>query len=97
MVPTWKYLIEKGNGLKLWIFSGDDDSVCAPAQEQMWLWSSGLAQTSKWESWHVDNQVAGFTVRFKGLEFFTVIGAGHMVPSTRPAQALELFRRFLAA
>ena len=97
MVPTWKYLIEKGNGIKLWIFSGDDDSVCATAQEQMWIWSSGLTATSKWEPWHVDAQVAGYSVRFKGLEFYTVHGGGHMVPTTRPHFALELFRRFLAA
>ena len=33
---------------------------------------------------------------YDGLTFVTVRGAGHMVPSTQPAQALELFRHFLA-
>lgn len=41
-------------------------------------------------------QVAGFTVGFPGMRFATVHGAGHMVPSTRPQQALDLFRRFLS-
>lgn len=42
-------------------------------------------------------QVAGYTVHYRGLVYATVRGAGHMVPETNPAEALELFSRFLAA
>ncbi|OEL23121.1 Serine carboxypeptidase-like 34 [Dichanthelium oligosanthes] len=41
-------------------------------------------------------RVGGWTVVYDGLIFVTVRGAGHMVPSTQPDQALELFKHFLA-
>jgi serine carboxypeptidase-like clade 2 len=41
-------------------------------------------------------QVGGWSVVFDGLTFVTVRGAGHMVPSIMPEQALELFKYFLA-
>ena len=34
--------------------------------------------------------MAGYSVKFDGLSFATVHGAGHLVPATRPAVALEL-------
>ena len=40
-------------------------------------------------------QVAGYTVQFPGMRFSTVHGAGHMVPSTRPQQAFDMFEKFL--
>lgn len=44
------------------------------------------------------SQVAGFYTKFKlggGLTFATVKGAGHMVPSSNPREALELVSRFM--
>jgi serine carboxypeptidase-like clade 2 len=41
-------------------------------------------------------QVGGWTVVYDGLTFVTVRGAGHMVPTSQPEQALELFKYFLA-
>lgn len=42
-------------------------------------------------------QVAGFVAKFKpGLTFATVKGAGHMVPTSNPKEALELVSRFLS-
>lgn len=90
MVPFYQYLVTKP--LKIWIFSGDDDSVCATYQEQQWIWN--FPTSSRWNPWHYEGQVAGFEIRFKGFTFATVHGAGHMVPSTRPAEALELLKRF---
>ena len=45
-------------------------------------------------------QIAGYVLRYKtpgprDLFFATVRGAGHMVPSDRPQQALAMFFRFL--
>jgi serine carboxypeptidase-like clade 1 len=42
------------------------------------------------------DQVGGYTREFPGgLTYATVRGAGHMVPTSKPLEALELFRRFL--
>ena len=42
-------------------------------------------------------QVAGYSVHYRGLVYATVRGAGHMVPETKPAEALAMLERFLAA
>ena len=63
-----------------------------------------------WAPWRVRSpvdgrhQVAGYAVEWAvgdeeggtgRLTYATVKGAGHMVPQNKPAEALELFRRFL--
>mmetsp|Transcript_281 Transcript_281/g.554 ORF Transcript_281/g.554 Transcript_281/m.554 type:complete len:478 (-) Transcript_281:348-1781(-) len=93
MMPLYKQLLAHG-GLKILVYSGDDDSVCATAGAQLWIW--GMAKEVKpWAPWYTAGQVSGYAVEFEGFKFATVHGAGHMVPATRPAQALHLFRDFL--
>ena len=42
-------------------------------------------------------QVAGYTVSFaKGLTYATVKGAGHMVPQSKPREALAMLDRFIS-
>eukprot|EP01059_Diplonema_ambulator_P027787 TRINITY_DN46470_c0_g1_i1.p2 TRINITY_DN46470_c0_g1~~TRINITY_DN46470_c0_g1_i1.p2 ORF type:complete len:456 (+),score=144.67 TRINITY_DN46470_c0_g1_i1:165-1370(+) len=94
MVPVWEELIAT-KALKIVIYSGDDDSICPTLGTQQWIWGMGLEIKSEWHQWFVDGQVAGFITEFDGFTFATVRGAGHMVPSTRPAQALDLFTQFL--
>lgn len=36
-------------------------------------------------------------MHYKGLVYATVRGAGHMVPQTKPAEALTMLERFLTA
>jgi carboxypeptidase C (cathepsin A) len=93
MIPYYEYLATKP--LKIWVYSGDDDSVCPTWSEQQWIWK--FSTSSRWNPWHFQGQVAGYQVHMKGFTFATVHGAGHMVPSTRPAEALELLKRFLRA
>jgi len=98
--------------LNILVYSGDDDSVCSTPGTQEWLWGPTLALevTQEWAPWtmstfpHLPAQTCGYHVLFdgdatgaNGLHFATVHGAGHMVPATRPSQALELFRKFLAS
>jgi carboxypeptidase C (cathepsin A) len=97
MMPVYKYLIDqKKQPLKLMIFSGDDDSICATMGTQQFIWDLGYAVKEKWAPWTMDGQVSGFTTQFDGLRFSTVHGAGHMVPNTRPTQALEVLRKYLS-
>eukprot|EP00286_Rhodomonas_abbreviata_P028637 CAMPEP_0181304866 /NCGR_PEP_ID=MMETSP1101-20121128/9398_1 /TAXON_ID=46948 /ORGANISM="Rhodomonas abbreviata, Strain Caron Lab Isolate" /LENGTH=486 /DNA_ID=CAMNT_0023410691 /DNA_START=277 /DNA_END=1737 /DNA_ORIENTATION=+ len=93
MMPLYRKLIAHG-GIKILVYSGDDDSVCATAGAQMWIWDFGPPKDA-WKPWFVSGQVGGYSVELDGLHFATVHGAGHMVPATRPAQALHLFRAFL--
>jgi carboxypeptidase C (cathepsin A) len=96
MMPVYQQLITSGSKLNILVYSGDDDSVCATLGSQQWIWDLGFNVTKDWAQWTVDGQVAGFFVQFQGFSFATVHGAGHMVPQTRPAQALALFKAYLA-
>ena len=107
MLPLYqKLLASTGAGLSLLVYSGDDDSVCATLGTQQWLWDIGAAHgvASAWAPWTTaaggGGQVGGYHVAFGGsaatLHFASVHGAGHMVPQTRPQQALELLQKFLA-
>jgi len=94
MRPLWTNLAK--TDLKLVIYSGDDDSICATAGTQAFIWD--LFDVKKdWAPWTTaDGQTAGYLVKFDGLSLATVHGAGHMVPATRPEQGLALLKKFLA-
>ena len=89
--------------LDMLIFSGDNDSVCSLAGTQTWIWNLGIKadRDCTWIPWMGVNRTAGFVTRFRlknnksSFTFVTVHGAGHEVPSYRPMEALELFRRYL--
>jgi serine carboxypeptidase-like clade 1 len=55
-----------------------------------------LGEQDSWRPWYVRDQVVGYVVHYKGLVYATVRGAGHMVPETKPEEALALFSRFIA-
>lgn len=106
MVPIYEELVSSGK-YDIMIYSGDNDSVCATSGEQPWLWESKTFSVAKgaknWAPWYTHlkegKQVSGYVTDFsygKGtLQFATVSGAGHMVPSTRPFQSLDLFAKYL--
>jgi len=94
VVPLVKKLVEAG--LRIWIFSGDTDARIPTTSTRYTLKKLGLPVKEDWSPWFHRKQVGGWTVVYDGLTFVTVRGGAHLVPSTRPAQALELFRHFLA-
>uniref|UniRef100_A0A0D9VUP4 Carboxypeptidase n=1 Tax=Leersia perrieri TaxID=77586 RepID=A0A0D9VUP4_9ORYZ len=75
--------------------SGDMDAVCSVTSTQYALDILGLPVETSWRPWHVDNEVAGYVVGYRGLVFATVRGAGHMVPYYQPRRALALLSSFL--
>jgi carboxypeptidase C (cathepsin A) len=93
MMPIYKQLVTNGS-LRILVYSGDDDSICSTAGAQLWIWGMGNV-VDAWRPWYSKGQVAGYTVEFPGMRFSTVHGAGHMVPSTRPQQAFDLFANFI--
>jgi carboxypeptidase C (cathepsin A) len=105
MQPYWEFLTSCGAELNMMIYSGDDDSICATAGTQRFLWEMNWDVEKEWTAWKTeDNQIGGFKVLFNNprdenqngkLHFTTVHGAGHMVPSTRPSQAMELIKKWI--
>ncbi|XP_010265560.1 PREDICTED: serine carboxypeptidase 24-like isoform X2 [Nelumbo nucifera] len=94
MLPTYKELME--GGLRIWVFSGDTDSVVPVTATRFSLNHLNLTVKTRWYPWYSGGQVGGWTEVYEGLTFATVRGAGHEVPLFQPERALTLFRSFLA-
>merc|ERR1719471_1337215 len=99
------YAVEED--LKLCVYSGDDDSVCGIQGTQYWLdrWEGYEADsTVNWTPWADESLELGgyYTIyhkegddSFNALHFMSVRTAGHMVPTTEPARALTLLKKYL--
>jgi serine carboxypeptidase-like clade 2 len=94
MLPIYKELMAAG--LRIWVFSGDTDSVVPVTATRFSLSHLNLPVKTRWYPWYSGNQVGGWTEVYKGLTFATVRGAGHEVPMFQPRRAYILFRSFLA-
>jgi carboxypeptidase C (cathepsin A) len=96
MEPYYQWLVESGANLKIMVFSGDDDSVCGTVGTQSWIYDLGydVVPGTAWASWDYEGQVAGYVQKFEGYTFATVHGAGHEVPTYKPAQALKLISAY---
>jgi len=84
------------------VFSGDADTVVNFVGTEEWILDLDLPVVERWASWSYsrldgqnDPQVGGWRVKYDGLGFVTVKGAGHMVPWWQPAPALEMFTKYL--
>ncbi|KAJ4709578.1 Carboxypeptidase [Melia azedarach] len=94
VLPIYKELIAAG--LRIWVFSGDTDSVVPVTATRFSLSHLNLPIKTPWYPWYSVNQVGGWTEVYKGLTFATIRGAGHEVPLFQPKRAFILFRSFLA-
>ncbi|XP_051130779.1 serine carboxypeptidase-like 27 [Andrographis paniculata] len=93
MLPIDQELIAAG--LRIWVFSGDTDSVVPVTATRHSIDALKLPTLKKWYPWYDNGRVAGWSQVYEGLTLVTVRGAGHEVPLHRPRQALILFRSFL--
>ncbi|KAL8497582.1 hypothetical protein ACS0TY_021063 [Phlomoides rotata] len=94
ILPTYKKLIAAG--LRIWVFSGDTDSVVPVTASRFSLRHLDLKIKTPWYPWYADGQVGGWTEVYHGLTFATVRGAGHEVPLFQPSRAFKLFQTFLS-
>jgi hypothetical protein len=57
---VYEDLISKG-GLKILVYSGDDDSICSTIGTQMWIWDLTANKeggvVDKWKPWKTKGQV----------------------------------------
>ncbi|XP_073062513.1 serine carboxypeptidase 24-like [Primulina eburnea] len=94
MLPIYRKLIAAG--LRIWVFSGDTDSVVPVTATRFSLSHLNLKIKTPWYPWYSGNQVGGWTEVYDGLTFATVRGAGHEVPMFQPRRAFILFQTFLS-
>jgi len=83
------------SGLRGVIYNGDTDMACNFLMGQRFSASLGLTKKSSKHLYHVDGQVAGFYTAYQGLDFYTIRGAGHMVPSDKPSVSYHILQSFL--
>ncbi|KAK3409238.1 hypothetical protein EUGRSUZ_J01381 [Eucalyptus grandis] len=93
ILPIYREMI--AGGLRVWVFSGDVDSVVPVTATRYSLAQLKLASKIPWYPWYIKKQVGGWTEVYEGLTFATVRGAGHEVPLFKPRAALQLFKSFL--
>ncbi|XP_044153791.1 lysosomal protective protein-like [Bufo gargarizans] len=84
---------------RILVYSGDVDMACNFLGAEWFVHS--LAQKSEkfYQPWMYKDgdqlQIAGYAKQYANLTFLTVKGAGHMVPTDKPLQAFQMFRRFI--
>lgn len=93
VLPIYRQLMAAR--LRIWVFSGDVDSVVPVTATRYSLGQLRLQVKIPWYPWYAKKQVGGWTEVYEGLTFATVRGAGHEVPLFKPKAALELFKSFL--
>nr|XP_043616601.1 serine carboxypeptidase-like 25 [Erigeron canadensis] len=93
ILPIYRELMAAG--LRIWVFSGDVDSVVPVTATRFALAQLKLKTKVAWYPWYVKKQVGGWTEVYEGLTFATVRGAGHEVPLFKPRAALQLLVSFL--
>lgn len=87
--------------IRVLIYAGTYDWQCNWIANKLWVdkldWTGRSAYAKEsWRSWYVDGEKAGETKSAGPLTFATVLGAGHMVPHDKPAEAQALVSRWLA-
>ncbi len=104
VIHIYKELLDdKEAGIRMLIYSGDDDGVCATAYTQHVVFDVlNYKPSSYWKLWKVDGQSAGYVSEFNTpwskesrLAFSTVKFAGHEVPTYKPKEAFVLFDAFI--
>ncbi|EDV19965.1 uncharacterized protein TRIADDRAFT_32645 [Trichoplax adhaerens] len=81
------------------IYNGDVDMVCNFLGDQWAVHSLNLKVVKPRQPWFYNDsngkQVGGYVIRANKLDFLTVRGSGHQVPTFRPQQAYQMIYNFI--
>ncbi|KAJ0096021.1 hypothetical protein Patl1_16369 [Pistacia atlantica] len=94
IIPVIKKLVD--GGIRVWVFSGDTDGRVPVTSTRYTLSKLALNITKDWTPWYNHREVGGWSIRYEGLIFVTVRGAGHQVPTFAPKRSLQIIKHFLA-
>ncbi|KAF7073146.1 hypothetical protein CFC21_078183 [Triticum aestivum] len=83
-------------GYRSLVFSGDHDLVIPFLSTHAWIRSFNFSVVDDWRAWHLDGQVAGFTITYANyMTFVTIKGGGHVSIEHRPKECLAMVQRWL--
>ncbi|MCL7046842.1 hypothetical protein MKW94_024790 [Papaver nudicaule] len=83
-------------GLRIWMISGDTDSVTPVTSTRYSINSLKLPTVTPFHAWYDNGQVGGWTQEYKGLTFVSVRGAGHDIPMYKPSLAYPVIKAYLS-
>nr|GLL31976.1 serine carboxypeptidase-like 13 [Ipomoea trifida] len=82
------------------IYSGDHDMVVPHVSTEEWIESLKVGVEDEWRPWFVEDQVAGYTMKYSQeeyeLTYATIKGAGHTAPEYKPQQCFSMLQRWLS-
>jgi hypothetical protein len=84
--------------LKVLVYNGDTDPAITSFAAQNWTSHLGLNERQHWRPWTVDScqRMGGYVTRYEGLfDFLTIRGAGHMVPTEKPAATFAFIQAWI--
>jgi carboxypeptidase C (cathepsin A) len=97
--PDLQPFYKEMNGkLKILIYNGDTDPAITSFATQNWTSHLGFDEISHWRPWTIDGcqQMGGYVERYEGnFDFLTIRGAGHMVPTYKPAASFAFLKAWL--
>ena len=102
--PDLQDFYKEVNGqLRVLVYNGDTDPAITSFATQNWTSHLGFVPLAgepngKWRPWTVDGcqQMGGYVERYEGgFDFLTIRGAGHMVPTYKPAASFAFLRAWL--
>ena len=94
----WVYPRLIKSGIKILIYNGDADMVVPYNDNIDWVEFLELDVEEEWRQWRAyndKNNISGYIVKYKGLYFCTIKGAGQEVPRWKPKEAYYMFSHFL--
>lgn len=86
--------------LRILVYNGDVDMACNFLGDEWFVDSLKIENPEKRRKWYYKaedgtTQVAGFVKSFNRVNFVTIRGAGHMVPTDKPRPALDMFVNYI--
>jgi serine carboxypeptidase-like clade 1 len=98
--PDLQPFYQEMNGkLKVLVYNGDTDPAITSFATQNWTSHLGFDEDQHWRPWTVDGceRMGGYVTRYKGMfDFVTIRGAGHMVPTYKPAATFAFMKAWIS-
>ncbi|XP_062221154.1 serine carboxypeptidase 1-like [Phragmites australis] len=83
-------------GYRVFLYSGDHALLVPFSATLEWLKKSNYNEIEKWHPWFVENQIAGYSIRYENnILFATIKGAGHVPSDYLPFEAFVAYQRWI--
>ncbi|XP_066327330.1 serine carboxypeptidase 1-like isoform X1 [Miscanthus floridulus] len=83
-------------GYRVFLYSGDHSLLVPFTSTMEWLKKLNYKEIEKWHPWFVENQIAGYSIRYENnILFATIKGAGHVPSDYLPFEVFVAYQRWI--